>query len=40
MSARRRLDLELVRRGLVEGRGAAQDVIEDGRVTVDGAPAD
>jgi len=40
VSARRRLDLELVRRGLVEGRGAAQDVIEAGRVTVDGAPAD
>ena len=40
MSARRRLDLELVRRGLVDGRGAAREVIEAGRVTVDGAPAD
>ncbi len=40
MSARRRLDLELVRRGLVEGRTAAREVIGAGRVTVDGAPAD
>ena len=40
MSARRRLDLELVRRGLVEGRTAAREVIEAGRVTVDGALAD
>ena len=40
MSPRRRLDLELVRRGLVEGRGEARDVIQAGRVTVDGAPAD
>lgn len=40
MSARRRLDLELVRRGLVEGRTVAREVIEAGRVTVDGAPAD
>jgi len=40
VSARRRLDLELVRRGLVDGRTAAREVIEAGRVTVDGAPAD
>ncbi len=36
---RRRLDQELVRRGLVEGRARAREVIEAGRVTVDGAPA-
>jgi 23S rRNA (cytidine1920-2'-O)/16S rRNA (cytidine1409-2'-O)-methyltransferase len=36
---RRRLDVELARRGLVEGRSAAREVIEAGRVTVDGAPA-
>jgi 23S rRNA (cytidine1920-2'-O)/16S rRNA (cytidine1409-2'-O)-methyltransferase len=40
VTGRRRLDLELVRRGLVEGRGAAREVIAAGRVTVDGAPAD
>ena len=39
MSARRRLDFELVRRGLVAGRSTAREVIEAGRVTVDGAPA-
>jgi len=39
VSTRRRLDLELVRRRLVDGRGAAREVIEAGRVTVDGAPA-
>ena len=39
MSVRRRLDLELIRRGLVDGRSSAREVIEAGRVTVDGAPA-
>ena len=39
MSARRRLDQELVRRGLVSGRTMASEVIGAGRVTVDGAPA-
>jgi 23S rRNA (cytidine1920-2'-O)/16S rRNA (cytidine1409-2'-O)-methyltransferase len=34
-----RLDRELVRRGLVPSRVAAQEVIATGRVTVDGAPA-
>lgn len=37
---RRRLDLELVRRGLVESRARAQQAIEAGRVLVSGAPAD
>jgi 23S rRNA (cytidine1920-2'-O)/16S rRNA (cytidine1409-2'-O)-methyltransferase len=36
---RTRLDRELVRRGLVASRVAAQDVIAAGQVTVDGAPA-
>ena len=36
---RRRLDAELVRRGLVESRGAAQEAIRAGSVTIDGAPA-
>jgi 23S rRNA (cytidine1920-2'-O)/16S rRNA (cytidine1409-2'-O)-methyltransferase len=36
---RARLDRELVRRGLVPSRAVAQDVIDAGRVTVDGAPA-
>ncbi|GIT45508.1 MAG: hypothetical protein Ct9H300mP12_00930 [Acidimicrobiales bacterium] len=41
MSARRRLDREMVRRGLVWGPGTeASEVIGAGRVTVDGAPAD
>ena len=40
MSARRRLDLELVRRGLVTSRESAQDAVAAGRVTVNGAPAD
>ena len=40
MSARRRLDLEMVRRGLVAGRTEASEVIGAGRVTVDGSPAD
>ncbi|MEC9034725.1 MAG: TlyA family RNA methyltransferase [Actinomycetota bacterium] len=38
--SRQRLDNELVRRGLVENRSQAQEVIKAGRVTVDGAPAD
>ena len=37
--SRRRLDLELVRRGLVTGRATAQEVIDAGRVLVGGAPA-
>jgi len=37
---RRRLDLELVRRGMVESRARAQQAIEAGRVLVSGAPAD
>jgi 23S rRNA (cytidine1920-2'-O)/16S rRNA (cytidine1409-2'-O)-methyltransferase len=37
---RRRLDLELVRRGLVPSREAARDAVAAGRVTVGGAPAD
>jgi 23S rRNA (cytidine1920-2'-O)/16S rRNA (cytidine1409-2'-O)-methyltransferase len=36
---RRRLDVELVRRGLVESRGEAHNVVEAGRVLVGGAPA-
>jgi 23S rRNA (cytidine1920-2'-O)/16S rRNA (cytidine1409-2'-O)-methyltransferase len=36
---RRRLDVELVRRGLVESRVEAQHVVEAGRVLVSGAPA-
>lgn len=35
---RTRLDRELVRRGLVDSREAAQEVIAAGQVTVDGAP--
>ena len=35
---RRRLDLELVRRGLVGSRSEAQERIESGVVTVGGAP--
>lgn len=34
-----RLDAELVRRGLADGRGEAQRLIADGRVLVDGASA-
>lgn len=40
MSARRRLDQEMVRRGQADSRTRAQDLIGEGRVTVDGAPAD
>jgi 23S rRNA (cytidine1920-2'-O)/16S rRNA (cytidine1409-2'-O)-methyltransferase len=36
---RRRLDTELVRRGLVASRARAVELIESGRVTVGGAPA-
>jgi 23S rRNA (cytidine1920-2'-O)/16S rRNA (cytidine1409-2'-O)-methyltransferase len=39
VSGRRRLDLELVRRGLVASREQARAAIEAGRVTVGGAPA-
>lgn len=39
MMARRRLDSELVRRGLVESRTLARQVIAQRRVTVGGAPA-
>ena len=39
MSARRRLDAEMVRRGLVPSREQAQAEIIAGRVTVSGAPA-
>lgn len=38
-TARRRLDAELVRRGLVASRAEARDAITAGRVTVAGAPA-
>ncbi|MFP5326894.1 MAG: S4 domain-containing protein, partial [Acidimicrobiia bacterium] len=38
-SPRRRLDSELVRRGLVSSREQAQAAIAAGRVTVGGAPA-
>lgn len=37
---RRRLDLELVRRGLMDSRTRAQEAIAAGRVLVSGAPAD
>ena len=40
MTARRRLDAELVRRGLAASREAAQRAIDAGLVTVGGAPAD
>jgi len=38
--SRRRLDTELVRRGLVPSRGHAADAIASGRVVVGGAPAE
>lgn len=40
MTARRRLDAELVRRGLAATRSEAQAAVAAGRVTVAGAPAD
>jgi len=40
VSARRRLDAELLRRGLVASRTEAQQLIEGHRVTVNGAVAD
>ncbi|HEX7168809.1 MAG TPA: TlyA family RNA methyltransferase [Acidimicrobiales bacterium] len=39
MTARRRLDAELVRRGIAASREEAQEAIVAGRVLVDGAPA-
>lgn len=39
LSARRRLDAELVRRGLAPSRTEAQRAIAEGRVTIDRAPA-
>lgn len=39
-ATRRRVDAELVRRGLVDSRGAAHDAIDAGLVFVDGAPVD
>lgn len=39
MAVRRRLDVELVRRGLAPGSTDAIDAIDAGRVTVGGAPA-
>jgi 23S rRNA (cytidine1920-2'-O)/16S rRNA (cytidine1409-2'-O)-methyltransferase len=39
VTARRRLDAELVRRGLVASRAEAQAAVDAGRVTVAGAPA-
>jgi 23S rRNA (cytidine1920-2'-O)/16S rRNA (cytidine1409-2'-O)-methyltransferase len=39
VTQRRRLDLELVRRGLAASRSEARDVIAGGEVTVDGRPA-
>lgn len=40
MSTRRRLDSEMVRRGLAQSRSKAREAVETGRVTVDGAPTD
>lgn len=40
MAARRRVDAELVRRGLVASRTEAREAIDAGLVTVDGAPVD
>lgn len=39
MTTRRRLDAELVRRGLVPSRARAVDAVAEGRVLVGGAPA-
>ena len=39
MTTRRRLDTEMVRRGLVGNRSAAREMVNQGRVTVDGAQA-
>lgn len=39
MARRTRLDAELVRRGLARSRQEAADLVADGRVLVDGAPA-
>jgi len=39
VTARRRLDTEMVRRGLVGNRTAAREMVNQGRVTVDGAQA-
>ena len=39
MSVRRRLDLELVRRGLATSRAEAVEAVEAGKVLVGGAPA-
>lgn len=39
MATRRRLDAELVRRGLVPSRARALDAVAEGRVLVGGAPA-
>ena len=38
MNTRRRLDVEMVRRGLVRSRETARKLLNEGRVTVDGAP--
>lgn len=38
-TTRRRLDAELVRRGLAGGRAEARALVESGRVLLDGAPA-
>ncbi len=40
MAARRRLDAELLRRGLTSSRAQAQDLVDAGRVLVNGAIAD
>ncbi|MEX1006732.1 MAG: S4 domain-containing protein, partial [Acidimicrobiia bacterium] len=39
MTVRRRLDAELVRRGLLESPARAADAIAEGRVLVGGSPA-
>lgn len=40
MKPRRRIDIELVRRGLAETRAEAAALVADGRVLVNGAPTD